>query len=252
MKVLGYIALHYGKDYLAWAIRSMYSNCDQILVLYSPVASHGSSTSLTCPDTEQELIEICANNDPDNKIVWKKGNWRQENEQRNVAHYYGRLHGFHILVCTDADEVWDSSQVLGELINLTYIRKASKCLVWMRHLWRSFNYVCDDPMRQERIYYLGDDRGELIYAPMAFNQVWHFGYARRPADILYKISIHGHSAEWLQPKEQWFHQKYMPFPPANDTHPVCKSTWNPQPFDKTKLPELMQSHPWYNKEVINV
>lgn len=250
IKTLGYIALHYGKDYLAYAIRSMYANCDQILILYSPKPSHNGSTSLTCPETEDELMTIAADNDPDVKIIWRKGGWTQENQQRNEAHAYAKAHGFNILVCTDADEIWVSDPVLRDLIQLTFERKASKCLVWMRHLWRSFNYICDDPMRQERIYYLGDDKQDLIYAPQPENQVFHFGYARKPDDIRYKIAIHGHSAEWLQPKEKWFVNKFMPFPPVDNVHPVCENTWHPKPFDRNQLPEIMKSHPWFNAEVI--
>jgi hypothetical protein len=141
--------------------------------------------------------------------------------------------------------------MLKELIQLTYDRKANRCLIWMRHLWRSFNYICDDGMRQERIYYLGNDKGDLIYAPQPVNQVWHFGYARKPSDIAYKISIHGHSAEWVQSKESWLSNKYMPFPPTGEyVHPACKDVWYPKLFDKSELPEIMRDHQWYNAEVI--
>lgn len=250
-KVCGYVALHYGKDYLGYAIKSMYDSVDEILILYSPHASHGRQTEMVCPDTLEELLDVIDEADPDVKCKIRSLNWTQENEQRNYAHTYARQQGFDILICTDADEIWRDKKTLDDLIQLTFERKAIKCLVWMRHLWRSFNYICDDPMRQERIYYLGADSRDLIYAEQPYNMVWHFGYARKPSDIQYKISIHGHSAEWLQPKEKWFTNKFMPFPPEQDVHPVCKNTWSPKSFNKNELPEIMKSHPWYNLEVIN-
>lgn len=250
-KVIGYVALHYGKDYLGYAIKSMYGCCDEILILYSESSSHGSRTNATCPDTMEELVSIVEEVDVDEKCKWRTGHWTQENQQRNFAHDYAKSKGYDILVCTDADEVWRSEELLWELIMLTFERKANKCLVWMRHLWRSFDWICDDPMRQERIHYLGGDAGDLIYAPNPINQVWHFGYARKPSDIKYKISIHGHSAEWLQPKEKWFADKFMPFPPTDNVHPVCENVWHPKPFAKEELPEIMKSHPWYNTKVIN-
>ena len=249
MKVLGYIALHYGKDYLQYAIRSMYESVDEILILYTSTPCHGSATSLKCPDTREELVAIVQMVDQDNKVKWTEGKWAYEGQQRDTAYAYARSRSFDIIVTTDADEVWKPG-ILKELIQLTYDKKASKCLIWMRHLWRSFNYICDDAMRQERINYLGSDKKELIYAPYAENQVWHFGYARSVSDIAYKISIHGHSGEWLLSKQRWLEEKYMPFPPASDVHPVCKDTWNPKPFDKRELPEIMMTHPFYNSELV--
>lgn len=249
IKTLAYCPLLYGKDYLKQALLSVYEVVDEIVILYTPKPSHGSGTNLICPDTEQELIDIVADIDSEDKIKWIKGNWNAENEQRNYAHTYAKGKGFDILVAVDFDEVW-KTEILKELIQLTYDRKASKCLIWMRHLWRSFNYICDDPMRQERLYYLGADKQDLIYAPQPTNQVWHFGYARKLLDIEYKISIHGHSAEWLRPKAAWLIDKYKPFPPTQNVHPVCENTWHPKPFDKSELPDIMKDHEWYNSEVI--
>lgn len=251
IKSIGYIALHYGKDYLAYAIRSMYESVDAVLILYTEKPSHAADNGVRCPETERELMDIAVDNDPDNKIIWIQGNWKQENAQRNYAHEYAASHGFNILVTTDADEVWRDKKTLDDLIQLTYDRKAKSCLVWMRHLWRSFDFICDDPMRQERLHYIGADRQDLIYAEQPYNMVWHFGYARTPAAIKYKIGIHGHSHEWLQSKESWFQNKFMPFPPAENVHPVCEATWFPKPFDKKELPEMMKEHPYYNLEVIN-
>lgn len=251
MKTLAYIPLLYGKDYIQYAIRSVYSEVDAILILYTDKPSHGTGTGLPCPDTRDELIELCAAVDPNNKIIWMTGNWNLEGQQRNEAHYYAKKHGYDILVAVDADEIW-KTEMLRELIQLTFDRKASKCLVWMRHLWRSFNYICDDQMRQERIYYMRDDKKDLIYAPQPINQVWHFGYAQDLKTVEYKISIHGHSAEWILPKERWFTERYCVFPPAEGVyvHPACADVWFPAEFNKEQLPEIMREHPYYNLEKI--
>lgn len=249
MKVLGYMPLHYGKDYLKYSLLSVYDAVDQILILYTKQPSHGSGTNLACPDKEEELLEIAHSIDKDEKIKWVKSNWAAENHHRNYAHDYAKRYGFDILVSIDFDEVW-KTHILKDLIKEVYDRKANKCLVWMRHLWRSFNYICDDPMRQERIYYLGSDKKDLIYASQPENQVWHFGYARKPEDIEYKISIHGHSREWTMPKEKWLKDKFKAWPTAQDVHPTCVNTWHPKPFNKEELPEIMKEHPYYNLDVI--
>lgn len=250
MKVLAYIPLHYGVDYIAKAIESVYPTVDEILVLYTPTPSHGKGTSLVCPDTKEALINEVANTDPDNKIIWWDGTYTREGVHRDVAFSYAKRNKFDIVVALDSDEVWNT-EYLKELIKEVYERKAAKCLIWMRHLWRSFNWICDDPMRQERIYYIGEAKELLIYADKPTNQVWHFGYARELKQVEYKISIHGHSNEWITSKDKWFNEKYKPFPPVQDVHPTCKNTWNPIPFDKTELPEEMKSHPYFNLKSID-
>jgi hypothetical protein len=204
---------------------------------------------MSCSDTRERLQQQAWSNDDKNKVVWHNGVWFRENQHRNAAFDYARKHEFDIVVALDSDEVWNT-QYLKELIQEVYEKRSEKCLVWMRHLWRSFNYICDDPMRQERIYYIGPNKTGLIYSDKPTNQVWHFGYARRFEDIEYKISIHGHSKEWILPKQRWFEEKYKPFPPVMDVHPTCRDTWNPKPFNRNELPELMMDHPWFDKEVI--
>lgn len=248
-KVLAYIPLHYGADYLKYAIQSVYPVVDEILILYTSIPSHGHSTVMLCPDTMERLQSEAYIVDPDSKIVWNNGIYSREGIHRDTAFDYAKTKGFNIVIALDSDEVWNT-QYLQELIKEVYDRKSEKCLIWMRHLWRSFNYICNDPMRQERIYYIGPDKTGLIYASQPVNQVWHFGYARELHQVEYKISIHGHSGEWLLPKQRWFEEKYKPFPPVQDVHPTCRDTWNPVPFDRYELPELMRDHPWFEKEII--
>lgn len=248
-KVLAYCPLHYGKDYLKYAIASVYPLVNEILILYTPQPSHGHGTSMVCPDAYEDLFHEATVNDPQYKVKFISGTYSREGIHRDVAFDYAKQNGFDIVVGLDADEVWNT-QYLGELIQEVYERKSEKCLVWMRHLWRSFNFICDDAMRQERIYYIGPDKTGLIYADKPVNQVFHFGYARELNQVEYKISIHGHSNEWTLPKERWFNEKYKPFPPVQDVHPTCVNTWNPKPFDRKELPEIMHSHPWFDKEVI--
>lgn len=247
MKTAAYIALHYGKDYLEYSLKSVYKSVDEIYVLYTPFPSHGTGTHMKCPDSKDELFNILKKVDVDDKINIYQGNWPKENGQRNYAHAIAKSRGIDVLVVLDFDEVWRPG-VLEELMKEVYDRKAWKCLVWMRHLWRSFNYICDDGMRQERLHYLGDDKQDMIYASQPINQVWHFGYARTVQDVEYKIAIHGHKSEINN--NSWVHNKYAPFPPVQDVHPTCVNTWNPIPFDRNELPEIMRSHPYWDKEVI--
>lgn len=247
MKAVGYVALHYGKDYLEYALRSVYDQLDHIFILYTHKPSHGYDTRLTCPDTEAELMDICREVDVDNKISWRVGNWHQENHQRNYAMDLAKSYGADILVLVDFDEIWKAND-LRDLIKETYDKKAEKCLCWMKHLWRSFDWICEDAMRQERLYYLGRDKQNLIYAPQPEPQIYHFGYARKPIDIEYKISIHGHKSQIFN---NWYASKFLQYPfPLDDAHPTKDANWCPTPFNKSLLPELMREHPYYNLPII--
>lgn len=249
MKVLAYIPLHYGTDYLKYAIQSVYSCVDEILILYTSEPSHGHRTDMYCPDSMQSLQQEALANDAENKVKWHNGIYTREGIHRDTAFEYAKQNGFDVVIALDSDEVW-KTDILKDLIREVYERRSEKCLICMRHLWRSFNYICDDPMRQERIYYVGPDKTGLIYASQPVNHVWHFGYARELKQVEYKISIHGHSNEWILPKQRWFDEKYRPFPPAQDVHPTCKDTWNPKPFDRNELPDIMREHAWFDKEII--
>ena len=58
MKVLGFIPLHYGKEYLEVAIKAVDPCIDQLLILYTSKPSYGSRSAIVCPETEEELKEI--------------------------------------------------------------------------------------------------------------------------------------------------------------------------------------------------
>ena len=54
MIVASYV-LHYGKEYLAWSIRSIQDCVDEIQILYSPRPSFSYQSSVPCPESEEEL-----------------------------------------------------------------------------------------------------------------------------------------------------------------------------------------------------
>ena len=66
-KVIAYTALHYGKEYLADAIRSVIDYVDQYWVIYTPVGSPGHRTDAPCPESKEELSWIA--NDAADKIL---------------------------------------------------------------------------------------------------------------------------------------------------------------------------------------
>jgi hypothetical protein len=243
-KILAYVSCHYGKDYLGYAIRSIYPFVDKILILYTPKPSYGHHTELVNPDNEKDIrLAAFKFGDPDHKIKWMEGQYGNEGQHRHVATEYAQNMGYDTVMALDYDEIWDHESIRSAI---QYVINSDKKIfrVPMIHFWRSFNYVCRDlaqPVRFTKLSGEGD-----AYVPLE-TPVYHFGYAI-PTDLLaYKSSIHGHKDEW---RENWFNEVWLA-DRRTDVHPTCEQDfWTPEDFDKRKLPKFMRKHPFYNLEVI--
>lgn len=243
--IIAYYALHYGSDYLGYSIKSIYDFVDKIYILYTDKPSHGHGTLLQNPDNREKL-KAAANlfGDPKGKINWVEGHWHQEGEQRNAITSIANSVNADTIVVVDSDEIWKPETLQNGIRDASNGNERNYC-IRMLTFWRSFSWVCHDEMMPTRIInhkkpggnnYLGD-------------RVLHFGYARSIADTNYKMSIHGHKAEW---RGDWFNNKFKSWPGSgnNDLHPTCVNTWNCVPYDKLLLPEHLRSHPYYNLSVI--
>jgi len=100
IKVVGYTALHYGCDYLSYAIRSVINTVSEFHVLYTDKPSHGSRSDAVCPDSEQELHEL-AWQAAGSKLRWHYGTWLHEGEQRNSIYDYAP--NADVIICADSD-----------------------------------------------------------------------------------------------------------------------------------------------------
>ena len=240
MKVSAYYPLHYGKEYLEASIKSIRDHVDEILILYTDRPSYGKLTPLKNPDTRDELRSIVEDNAY--KFKWVDiDHVNNEGSHRNLCKHY--LFS-DVIMSVDADEVWEDAD---QAIKAAYDSKAANVGVggdrWY-HFWRSFNEVNRDgfyPIRFLNKRYSKDL--EVIHK----GTVYHFGYAQSEALTKYKISCHGHaiSRSWIGDK--WLNYK------KGDTvlHPDSKDVWiSTEPFDKTTLPEILKTHPYYNLDRI--
>lgn len=251
-KVVGFTALLYGKDYLAWAIRSIIDHIDEYHVAYSPIGAHGHRTDTPCPETRDELYAIAAAA-AGAKLRWHDGEWSYEGAQRESIHEYAP--DADVILVLDSDEIWGDG--LAELtISAALSMSARRWRPNMIHYWRSFyRAVLHDPALPIRAIvpnapdterYIGDPEPYQKYTKPYIN---HMGYAQRPDIVRYKQLTHGHRNEWRK-NVDWFADKFM----ANaqeDCHPVGSEYWNPErvsPLDH--MPRWMQEHPYYHMQVI--
>ncbi len=250
MKTIAYYALHYGKEYLAWSIRSVQDFVDEIHVLYAAKPSFGHSTREGCPETEAEL-RTEADRFLKKPLLWHRGEWTQESDHRNAAVSIARRAGADQILPVDADEVWDG-ETLETALRVARDKNAKTTLVRFCHLWRSFDWVCDDPAMPVRIV-RPDGVDPIWYLTPQKYPVFHFGYAQSRRIVEYKQKIHGHKNDW---RSGWFENKYVKWDPAHpqaDVHPTNVNFWTPKPLDLDRvavLRRLMDGHPGVGARVI--
>lgn len=255
MNVIAYCALHYGTDYLEWAIRSVIDHVDEFWCLYTPIGSHGHRTDRVCPDSRDDLY-AAAQRGAGDKLRWVEDTWPYEGAQRESIHQYAP--DADAILVVDADEIWPEA-LASAAHSITVSERAVRLPII--HYWRSFNRaVLHDPAFPVRIIFPKNAGGEYTYRPRvvgADNDIYnarhavlnHMGYAQRSAIVEFKQHTHGHKAEWRRDVD-WFNDKFL----ANaqhDTHPVGSEYWNPEhvnPLDY--MPEFMKDHPYFGMEVI--
>lgn len=242
MRVLAYYPLHYGAEYLAVSIKSIDPFVDKIIILYAEHPSYGHNSGMTAPESEQELRAIAEG--ASSKIDWMRVSASYEGQHRDLIWQFADQ--FDLVLAVDGDEVWDYnslSRCLTEAHQGPHWRYNIKGFV---NFWRSFNHVCEDFFRPARIFNVkrqNKEQGELE------GTVYHFGTAQSERIMRYKYLIHGHKDEI---KTDWLERVYFGWKEGDKyLHPASNDVWTEAvPFDKATLPDILKSHPNYEKEVI--
>lgn len=242
-KVAGVVALHYGREYLGYSIRSVINDLDELHVLYSPEGSHSVRTTARCPETRDELFTI-AHASAGDKLHWHDGDWRFEGQQRDSIFNYTDA---DVLVTVDADEWWKPGLLRAVLRYGEYTTK-SDLRIPMWHYWRSLRRVVkDDPAYPVRVRFLPLQKGDTTFQRPPWSAedflIHHMGYAQSTPIVEYKPKVHGHIAEW---RADWFETRWLPNA-QTDCHPTMFNRWNPIACEP---PDFMREHPYYSLEVI--
>ena len=242
MRVLSYIMLHYGMEYLEYVIKAIEPFSEKIMIFYTPNPSHNHDAGIKCPEKRAELKQLAL--DTSDKVIWKDVNIFGEGNHRQQVFKYSK--GYDLVLNADSDEVWNQdflAKSLEESVNLDsrYIG-----VYGFVNFYRSFDWVVRDSFYPIRIHNLKSNKKEVkIVGQPEEHNIYHFGYCQKLEMIEYKIKIHGHRAEF---KLNWLVDKYLNFDP-NETekmHPCSEDVWlKAEPFDKTTLPEMLKKHPYY-------
>lgn len=256
-KVYSYTILHYGLSYLPWALKSIYDSVDRMYIFHTDHPSHGHKTDIPPIETREELkhaVFASFGGELGGKTTWLETDIWNEGQQRDYAVAVCQHEGADLILVVDYDEI-HHGYVLDKMLD--HVWRANNARNWLlnfsAHFWRSFNWVCKDENWPVRIIDTRHSSG-VGYIPRELGPVWHFGYAIRDETLRYKLAIHGHRNE-LRPN--WYEEKWQAWPPVEDCHPTNgrkedgTGWWNPEPFDRYLLPEILHSHKFFNLERID-
>jgi hypothetical protein len=213
------------------------------MVFYSPVPTHNSDVGVPCPEKREDLRQLA--DKASNKIEWHDVVvYGEGNHRREIFKYTA---GYDLVLNADSDEVWDQwhlEKCLNEAIN---IDSRNIGVYGFVNFYRSFNWTVHDFFYPIRIHNLKSQNPEVKTVD---GRVYHFGYAQREEMVRYKILIHGHRGEW---KHNWLQNKFLNFNPetTKNMHPCSEDVWlQADWYDKTALPDMLKSHPYYDKDII--
>lgn len=248
MRIISLTILHYGVDYLPYALKSVHDAVDAQYVLYTPQGSHGSRTDVPCPDTREMLIEAAIEGAGD-KLRWHEGVYANESEHRAKIHELEP--DADCIIVVDADEIYGEGLVKALHGYISYeVNPVKRLRLPFWHYWRSFKRgFMHDPSFPERVTFpKADNDKKDTFNSFTGDVVHHFGYAQRSEIVQYKQLTHGHKAEWRHDVD-WFNDVFI----ANrqyDCHPVGSNAWNCEDMDASQLPRVLKDHLFKDLELI--
>lgn len=245
-RIIAYQALLYGLPYIQSSIRSVIDAVSEFHILYTDKPSHGSSTSLPCPDTEDELRAI-AEQAAGGKLRWHKGQWQQENEQRNSIESYAP--DADVVIICDSDELFNENTL--KLLEEEIDYPGAYITIPMWHFYHNFRHaMIHDLAAPPRILFPKSQRRDLILHASQHYSISHFGYAQPIEYLRYKLSCHGHKHELRFTPDEYV-AMYLDRNRWTDVHPVGHQWAIAEEIEPLQyMPEYMQSHPYFNLEWI--
>lgn len=243
-RVAAVMPLHYGKSFVADAIRSVADIVDEFHIMYSATPCHGvTRTEVTNPDSREELYQAVVDSGAGTRCYWHE-NIGYKNEGHQVEIGAGMAETCAIYIKLDADEVWSKALLSGALeYGLTHMKHELR--IPMIHYWRSLKRaICHDPAAPGRVYFkMFPDGGEDTFNG---GLIHHYGYALPSNVVRYKMSIHGHQHQFRMHWRDWFEGVFMRNR-QTDVHPIGSEYWNVEPV---KLLPALKKHEFAKVELI--
>lgn len=278
MKIAAVYCIYNEEEYIEYSIKSIYDFVDKIVVCLSlaPYTTYNTQVNQMHweNDKTEGIIERLSRGDDKFKII--KGTWNEQIAHRNTAMKYCIEKGYNYHFLIDGDEVYKREHldaIAGEIAAHPEVGSfVIKCTIF----WRSFKYRIPAEMVAwcpRRIFKITTQRnilglkwpyrcrfiginatnslGEVYQIPTQKAIFYHFSYAKSARAMREKLATFPHADIIL---DGWYENVWLKWPEnrqMRNIHPT-----NPEKFPTLKytepedLPEVMKSHPYYNKEII--
>jgi len=246
MRRIGVMAVHYGKEYIAWAVRGLALAVDEVHVFYTPSPSFGQVdwSAKNC-DTEEELV---AEANRFAKVVWHRISAHCEGDHRDQMLALARSRDAQLVAIADADEIWDHIGLQSALDAVSRANSHGRWLATFHNFWRSWKWTVRDHFAPIRIVDLRHPlTSDARLGAEQLSPIYHFGYAQTLPTMRYKLSCHGHKAEF---KPGWLEEKFIGWDPVtnnSDLHPCVNDFWRAEATPQHVLDHLeilMPEHPF--------
>lgn len=135
-RTLGFMTLHYGKEYLKESLLSIKGSVDKMVISYVRYPSHGTGTNIPCPDEERYMKDIAQEVFGDD-LIWSH-NVMFSNEAEHRAERYRYADGYDLILTIDADEVLVSDEIERALKYAYLNHERYYGIKGYVNLWRSF------------------------------------------------------------------------------------------------------------------
>ena len=247
-RILSYIPLMYGAEYLEACIKSMLPFVDKLIIVYVDQPSQGHATNIPCPESRELLhsIAVKAIEGNESKFEWHDaGTFPNESAHRNYILQFSE--GYDLIFTLDADEVCEPLDMPKAIQEAYNSDKRHIGIAGFINFWRSFSWACHDSFIPYRFINLRNVSG----TSQTDLRVYHFSTAQDIRTIEFKWNVSGHKDEL---RKDWF-DIYKHWRPDRNTfpkglHPVAHDLWQSTPFDKTTLPDVLKEHVNYGRELI--
>lgn len=278
MRIAAVYCIFNEEDYIEYSIKSVYDFVDKIIIClslapYSEYNPQAKQMQFKKDNTEQIIERLSYG---DEKFVIIKDSWNEQLEHRNRGMQYCIDNGYDYYFLIDGDEVYRKDHLENIASEIAAHPEVGSFIIKCPIFWRSFKYripaekVAWAPRRifkitpsrkilglrwPYRCRFTGINKtnslGKVYQIPPQKAVFYHFSYAKSAKDMKEKLSTFPHAHEIL---DGWYENVWLNWPEnrkMRNIHPT-----NPEKFPEVEylkpndLPEVMQSHPYYMKEII--
>lgn len=254
MKIGALMVVHCDVENVAYAIRGIYDFVDAIVVV------HSDTSWAKVKKSDGTLGLLHSLEDPKNKLRIYTGSYPIQKQHRTFAMEKIKEEGCTHMFVVDGDEIWDPTSLTG--VRQTMEDNPDNWLFRMRfcQMWKNLGYRLEPDRYMEVLWRLADDlyfvgnARRLVYKDNRHTKIridipgpicYHLTAVCSDKFMKEKMTTRGYKDKVVK---GWFENIWLKWhPEMENLHPTRPRVYRQAvPLDKTKLPEFMKTHRFYD------